>query len=190
MFFFIFKIWNIQKYDDSKNIKLRATAVVVAAARSVAVLRCHGLRSAQRWPLCKSLIRRPPPGSSLEQEIHRWYHRWIHCMPIHPRWQKTYTSKIFMEKPPTWTLERKCVTTDFMLNVTWHSKTEEAKTSKFYKSLFNHKPLRKNIMLQGNEEQRSYWWNPESWIFFFTQEAYFCPQLLECMFWCLEDHPS
>jgi len=52
-----------------KTSNFRATAAVVAAARSAAVLRCHGLRSAQRWPLCKSSRRRShPPGSSLEQQ--------------------------------------------------------------------------------------------------------------------------
>ena len=69
MFFLSRKFATRKKYN-SKNIKLRATAAVVGAARSAAVLRCHGLCSAQRWPPGQSLIRRPhPPGSSLEQEI-------------------------------------------------------------------------------------------------------------------------
>ena len=63
---------NLQHAKDTiqKTSNFRATAAVVAAARSAAVLRCHGLCSAQRWPPGKSLIRSPhPPGSSLEQEI-------------------------------------------------------------------------------------------------------------------------
>ena len=129
------------------------------------MLRCHGLRSAQRWPLCKSSIRRShPPGSSLEQQNYISDARnsrkssevdiifQIHCMPKPPVAKKLHL-KNFMRSHPRRPFERKCVTTSYSEHY-MHSKRKRLKPQSFEKVFQPQASIHKNKILQGNEEQR------------------------------------